>query len=56
MSITAVLNVYKRPHTLVKQLYAIQNQSIPPENIIIWKNYAEGITIPEIPEDLCNHH
>ena len=49
---TAVLNVYKRPQTLVKQLYAIQNQSIPPENIIIWKNYAEGITIPEIPEDL----
>lgn len=52
MSITAVLNVYKRPHTLIEQLYAIQNQSIPPENIIIWKNYVEGIDMPEIPENL----
>lgn len=52
MSITAVLNVYKRSHTLVQQLYAVQMQSIPPENIIIWKNYSEGITIPPIPENL----
>jgi hypothetical protein len=52
MSITAILNVYKRPHTLINQLYAVQNQSIPPENIIIWKNYAEGVVIPEIPEEL----
>jgi hypothetical protein len=52
MSITAVLNVYRRPHTLNQQLEAIQRQSIPPENIIIWKNYADGVTIPDIPEHL----
>jgi len=52
MSITAVLNLFKRPHTLVLQLEAIQNQSIPPENIIIWKNDAEGVILPEIPDHL----
>ena len=49
MSITAILNVFKRPHTLIEQLEAIQNQTIPPDNIIIWKNNAEGVIIPEIP-------
>jgi hypothetical protein len=52
MSITAVLNLYKRPHTLIEQLTAVQNQSVPPENIIIWKNYTEGVVTPEIPEHL----
>jgi hypothetical protein len=52
MTITAVLNLYKRPHTLIEQLTAVQNQSVPPENIIIWKNYAEGVVTPEIPEHL----
>jgi hypothetical protein len=52
MTITAVLNLFKRPHTLLEQLTAIQNQSIPPENIIIWKNYVEGIIMPDIPEYL----
>jgi hypothetical protein len=48
MSITAVINLFKRPYVLLEQLEAIQNQSIPPENIIIWKNYAEGVNIPDI--------
>jgi len=52
MSITAVLTLYKRPHTLIEQLYAVQNQSVPPENVIIWKNYAEGVVMPEIPTEL----
>jgi hypothetical protein len=52
MSITVVLNLFKRPHTLIEQLEAVQNQSIIPENVIIWKNYAEGISLPEIPENL----
>lgn len=52
MSITAVLNLFRRPYTLIQQLEAIQNQSIPPENIIIWKNYYEGIELPEIPTNL----
>jgi hypothetical protein len=52
MSITAVINLFKRPYTLIEQLEAIQNQSVPPENVIIWKNYAEGVNIPDIPEHL----
>ena len=52
MSITAILTLYKRPYTLIQQLYAVQNQSIPPENVIIWKNCAEGINMPEIPDEL----
>jgi hypothetical protein len=52
MSITAILNVFKRPHTLIQQLEAVHNQTIPPDNIIIWKNYAEEIVLPEIPEHL----
>lgn len=34
--ITAIVNVYKRPHTLDKQLTAIFNQSVPPTNVFIW--------------------
>jgi len=52
MSVTAVLNLFKRPHTLNIQLESIQNQSVQPENIIIWKNYAENISLPEIPSHL----
>ena len=55
MSITAVLNLYKRPYVLIDQLRAVQSQSIPPENVIIWKNSVEGIEMPEIPEEL-NHN
>ncbi len=49
--ITAVLNLYKRPHVIHEQLYAIRNQTIPPKQIIIWHNYAEGY---EIPDDIKN--
>jgi len=52
MDITVILTLYKRPYTLIEQLIAIQNQSIQPESIILWKNYAENIFLPEIPENL----
>jgi GT2 family glycosyltransferase len=52
MSITAVLTLYKRPYTLIEQIIALKKQSIPPENIIIWKNYSEGIEMPKIPDNL----
>jgi hypothetical protein len=51
-SITVVLNLYKRPHTLIEQLRAIKGQSVPPTNIVIWVTPVEGITMPEIPDDL----
>lgn len=44
--ITAILNVYKRPHVLHEQIAALRNQTIPPTQIIIWHNYAEGYDIP----------
>jgi hypothetical protein len=45
--ITAVLNLYKRPHVLRQQIDSLRNQTVPPKEIIIWKNYAEGYNIPE---------
>lgn len=55
MSITAILNVYKRPYTLIEQLSAVQNQSVPPTKIIIWKNFAEGVELPPIPSELMKN-
>ena len=55
MSITAVLTLYKRPHTLIEQLEAVQTQSIPPSKVIIWKNNADTIEIPEIPKYLMKN-
>jgi GT2 family glycosyltransferase len=53
--ITAILTVYRRPHTLIEQLKAIQCQSCPPTQIIIWKNHYDGIILPEIPSYLMNN-
>lgn len=41
--ISVILNVYKRPHTLEKQIEAIMNQSvnIKPENIHVWYNNSD---------------
>lgn len=55
MSITAILTVYKRPYCLIEQIEALQSQSIPPEKIIIWKNAAEGVELPVIPENLMKN-
>jgi hypothetical protein len=53
--ITVVLTVYKRPHTLVEQLRAVQSQTIPPREIFIWQNMAEGYSMPEIPAELMTN-
>lgn len=42
MSITAILNIYRRPEYLQEQLSAIENQSIKPDNIFIWYNKPEN--------------
>jgi len=36
--ITAIVNIYKRPHTLDTQINAIRAQTIPPKCIFIWNN------------------
>lgn len=51
MSITAVLNFFKRPHVIHEQIAAVRSQTIPPKQIIIWRNFAEGY---EFPEDIRN--
>jgi GT2 family glycosyltransferase len=52
MSITAILTVYKRPYSLIQQLEAIQQQSVKPAHIIIWRNAAEDVKLPYIPSTL----
>ena len=37
-SITAILNIYRRPHVLDEQIEAILAQTIKPECIFIWNN------------------
>lgn len=55
MSITAILTLYKRPHLLIEQLNSIQVQSVQAKKIIIWKNHADGIEIPDIPKELMTN-
>ena len=49
--ISVILNVYKRPHNLEKQIEAVLNQSISidPENIHVWYNKSE--IKHELPKD-----
>lgn len=44
-NITAILNIYKRPHTLDSQIHAILNQTIPPKCIFIWNNGNKDIDL-----------
>ncbi|NVM35918.1 MAG: glycosyltransferase [Candidatus Lokiarchaeota archaeon] len=37
--ITAILNCYRRPQNLQPQIKALINQTVPPEEIWVWKNY-----------------
>lgn len=56
--ITVVLNVYKRPHTLLEQIEAINNQTIKPSSIMVWVN--GDVILPNLPKDIivtkCNEN
>ncbi len=61
--ISVILNVYKRPHTLERQINAILNQSVNilPKNIHVWYNHVDGIEQPlpknkEINTYKCNYN
>ena len=41
--VSVILNCYKRPHVLEKQLNAIKNQSIKPKEILIWVNGSDQV-------------
>lgn len=43
--ITAIINVFKRPHTLPEQVAAIRAQSIPPTCIFIWNNGNRNVDL-----------
>lgn len=49
--ITAIINGYKRPHTLKLQYDAIRDQTVKPAEIYMWKNGTENDS--EFPYDLC---
>jgi GT2 family glycosyltransferase len=46
--ITAILTVYKRPHTLLEQIQAIKNQTVVPTQIMVWVN--GDVELPKIDE------
>jgi hypothetical protein len=37
-TVSIILNGYKRPHTLRRQLKALKNQSISPSEVLVWRN------------------
>ena len=45
MSITAILNAYRRPHTIKSQIESLQNQSVRPDEIWVWRNYHPDFNI-----------
>lgn len=52
--ISVILNVYKRPEMLGKQIKAVLNQSVPikPENIHVWYNTPDDVNIEQfLPDD-----
>jgi hypothetical protein len=48
--ITAIVNVFKRPHTLDMQIDAIRSQTIPPKFIFIWNNGNKTIDLSKYKE------
>ena len=40
MSVTVILNGYKRPHVLKNQVDRIKNQTYKPKEILFWQNYG----------------
>lgn len=52
--ITAILNVYRRPELLAKQVACLRNQTYPPDHIWIWQNKAPERIDLKIPKG-CVH-
>jgi hypothetical protein len=47
MSVTVILNGYKRPHVLSKQIESIKNQTLKPKEILFWQNFGDSFD-PEL--------
>jgi hypothetical protein len=50
-NITAIVNIFRRPHVLDNQIEAIKNQSIPPKSIIIWNNGNQSVDLTKYKND-----
>lgn len=48
--ISVILNLYKRPHSLKEQYEAIRNQSVKPDEILIWRN--DGSDLKEFDQNI----
>lgn len=55
MSVTAILTLYRRPYCLEEQVRAIQAQTVTPAEIIIYKNFSDGIAMPSLPADVMKN-
>ncbi len=44
MSVTAILNLYKRPHTFRQQYESILAQSVPVDEILVWRNPGSSLS------------
>jgi hypothetical protein len=49
--ITAIVNIFRRPHVLDNQIEAIKNQSIPPKSIFIWNNGNNDVDLTKYKND-----
>ena len=52
--ITAILNVYRRPELLAKQVEILRGQSVPPDHIWIWQNKAPEEIHLHVPRGLIH--
>lgn len=50
-NITAVVNIFRRVHTLEEQINAIKNQSLPPKSIVILNNGNNTIDLSKYKND-----
>lgn len=44
MSVTAILNLYKRPHVFKQQYDSLINQTVPPDEILVWRNAGSDLS------------
>lgn len=53
MSVTVILNGYRRPHSLAEQYEAIQNQTYKDINVMFWGNYHAD-TFNDFPNEILS--
>ncbi len=49
-TVSAILNLYKRPHVFKQQYESLINQTVPPDEILVWRN--EGSDLSEFDSEI----